>query len=374
MQSRKPEKEIPEIRKKYPVIICRKGRCAFLPMNIGIDIDDTLTHTFEHFVPLVAAYFHVPEAELWEKNISCDNLPSDWLTDPYEFGRKHYDVHVLDTPFKSDAPWAVDTLRALGHRVVIITARTTACYTDPYATAARELHRAGIVYDKLVCSRDKAGICLAEHIDVHIDDHLMHCDAVAAAGIHVINMLSRANRSLETAHHRVSNWKEAVDLITKLDPEGNKKPFPSTGAILVLGHRLSEDGKPSNDLIRRVDTAAAHWKLTNVPMIIPCGGPIPGQAEVMRRLLIERGIPEEIIHPEDRSCTPIENLRNVRELLGDGKRVALVTSDYNVERALDDCSSAGLRAYAVGAITPEGSYRNHMYAEEQRITENRERN
>ena len=51
-------------------------------MNIGIDIDDTLTHTFEHFVPLVAAYFHVPEEELWEKNISCDNIPDDWLKDP----------------------------------------------------------------------------------------------------------------------------------------------------------------------------------------------------------------------------------------------------------------------------------------------------
>lgn len=343
-------------------------------MNIGIDIDDTLTHTFEHFVPLVAAYFHVPEKELWEKNISCDNLPSDWLKDPYEFGRKHYDVHVLDTPFKSDAPWAVDTLRALGHRVVIITARTTACYTDPYATAARELHRAGIVYDKLVCSRDKAGVCLAEHIDVHIDDHLMHCDAVAAAGIHVINMLSRANRSLETAHPRVSNWKEAVDLIRKLDPEGNKKALPPTDAILVLGHRLAEGGKPSSDLIRRVDTAAAHWKLTNTPMIIPCGGPIPGQAEVMRGLLTARGIPEKIIHPEDRSCIPIENLRNASVLLGDEKHAALVTSDYNIERALDDCSSAGLRAYAVGAITPEGPYRNHMYAEEQRITENREKN
>ena len=83
---------------------------------------------------------------------------------------------------------------------------------------------------------------------------------------------------------------------------------------------------------------------------------------------------KEIIHPEDRSCIQIENLRNVHELLGDGKRVALVTSDYNIERALGDCFHTGLRAYAVGAITPEGPYRNHMYAEEQFITENREKN
>ena len=292
----------------------------------------------------------------------------------HEFGRKHFDVHVLDTPFKPDAPWALDTLRALGHRVVIITARTTACYTDPYATAARELRRAGIVYDKLVCSRDKAGVCLVEHIDVHIDDHLAHCDAVAAAGIPVINMLTRANRSLETKHPRVSNWKEAVDLILRLDPEGNKKTLPRTDAILVLGHRLGEGGKPSDDLIRRVDTAVAHWHLTNAPMIMPCGGLTPGQtqteAEVIRELLIARGVPEEIIHLEDRSHITIENVRNARVLLGDGKRVALVTSDYHIERALDDCTRAGLLAYAVGAETPEGPYREHMYAEEERIAEN----
>ena len=44
-------------------------------MNIAIDIDDTLAQTFEYFVPFVAEYFGVDEAELWERNISVDNLP-----------------------------------------------------------------------------------------------------------------------------------------------------------------------------------------------------------------------------------------------------------------------------------------------------------
>ena len=342
-------------------------------MNIGIDIDDTLTHTFEHFVPLVSAYFGVPEKELWEKNISCDNLPADWQEDPFGFAKKHYDVHVLDTPFKPDAPWAVDSLRALGHRVVIITARTTACYIDPYATAADELHRAGIVYDKLVCSRDKAKVCLEEHIDVHIDDHLMHCDNVAAAGIFAINMLNRVNRGMQTKHPRVSNWKEAVDMILQHDPAGNAKPFPSTDAILILGRSPEAGAIPSDDLVRRVDCAVQHWKLTNAPVFIPCGGLVPREhqtdAEIMREMLMERGVPESIIHPEERSCVTIENLRSVRTLLGGRKRVAVVTSDYNIERAMDDCSRAGLRAYAVGAETPEGPYRANMYAEEHRIAE-----
>ena len=44
-------------------------------MNIAIDIDDTLAQTFEYFVPFVAEYFGVDESELWERNISGDNLP-----------------------------------------------------------------------------------------------------------------------------------------------------------------------------------------------------------------------------------------------------------------------------------------------------------
>ena len=142
-------------------------------------------------------------------------------------------------------------------------------------------------------------------------------------------------------------------------------------AILILGHRLEPDDRPSEDQVRRIDCAVEHWKATKAPMIMPCGGLTPGhahtEAEVMRDLLIARGVPQDVIHLEDRSRITIENVRNALALLGEGKRVALVTSDYHVERALEDCRRAGLNAYGVGAVTPEGPYRDKMYAEERRI-------
>ena len=142
-------------------------------------------------------------------------------------------------------------------------------------------------------------------------------------------------------------------------------------AILILGHRLELDDSPSEDQIRRIDCAVAHWRETNAPVIMPCGGLTPGhnrtEADVMRELLVARGVPAEIIHLEDRSRITIENVRNAVALLGEGKRVALVTSDYHVERALEDCRRAGLNAYGVGAVTPEGEYRDQMYAQEARI-------
>ena len=145
-----------------------------------------------------------------------------------------------------------------------------------------------------------------------------------------------------------------------------------TDAIIILGHRLEPGDRPSEDLIRRIDCAVEHWRETHAPLVMPCGGITPGhqrtEAEVMRDMLIERGMPAEIIRLEDRSRITIENISNAMKLLGDGKTVALITSDYHVERALGDCRRAGLEAYGVGAVTPPGEYRDRMYAAEARIS------
>ena len=145
-----------------------------------------------------------------------------------------------------------------------------------------------------------------------------------------------------------------------------------TDAIIILGHRLEPGNRPSEDLVRRIDCAVLHWKETNAPIVMPCGGITPGhdktEAEVMRDMLVGRGMPESIIHLEDRSRITIENIANAMKLLGPGKTVALVTSDYHVERALGDCRRAGLEAYGVGAVTPPGEYRDRMHANEKRIS------
>lgn len=144
-----------------------------------------------------------------------------------------------------------------------------------------------------------------------------------------------------------------------------------TDAILILGHRLEEGDRPSDDLVRRIDCAVALWEKTNAPVIMPCGGLTPGhehtEAEVMRDMLAARGVPAEIIKLEDRSRVTIENVVNAKNLLPEGARIAMITSDYHLERALDDCIRAGLNAYGVGAVTPAGNYRDEMFAKEKEL-------
>lgn len=188
-------------------------------MNIAIDIDDTLTESFDYFLPFVAEYFGTDPEDLRARNISYSNLPDAWKKDELGFCKAYYDRVVPDTPFKPDAAWGVSKLRELGHRIIIITGRTGSFYTDPYRTTEEELHNGGIVYDKLICTLDKASACTAENISLLIDDLPANCARAAEIGIPALLFTSRANRNEAVPFLRVKNWAEAVDAVTKMPPK-----------------------------------------------------------------------------------------------------------------------------------------------------------
>lgn len=186
-------------------------------MNIAIDIDDTLTESFDFFLPFVAEYFGTNVNELKEQNISYSNLPQKWKKDELQFCKTYYDTVVTYTPFKSDAEWGINTLRALGHKIIIITGRTEAFYTDPYKTTIDELKNGKIVYDKLICTLDKAQACVDEKISVLIDDMPANCESAVSIGIPALLFDSKANRKIETECIRVRNWAEAVEVVEQIE-------------------------------------------------------------------------------------------------------------------------------------------------------------
>lgn len=188
-------------------------------MKIAIDIDDTLTNSFDYFLPFVAEYFGAAVTELKEKNISYSNLPRKWKQDELGFCKTYYDRVAAYTPFKPDAAWGVAKLRELGHSIIIITGRTNDLYTDPYKTTAEELANGGILYDKLICTLDKAEACVAENISVLIDDLSANCASVAVKGIAAILFSSKQNQNEPTEFVRVSNWAEAVKAVMQLERE-----------------------------------------------------------------------------------------------------------------------------------------------------------
>ena len=185
-------------------------------MNIAIDIDDTLTESFDYFQPCVAEYFGVDLEELRRKEISYGNLPPEWKDRELDFCRNYYDRLAADTPFKSDAAWGVAQLREMGHKITIITARTTDFYTDPLDTSARELAKGGILYDRLICTLDKGNACREEGINLLIDDMPHNCDAAVSHGCQALLFTGAGNRNIQTIHPRVENWKEVVETVERM--------------------------------------------------------------------------------------------------------------------------------------------------------------
>lgn len=185
-------------------------------MNIAIDIDDTLTNSFDYFQPFVAEFFGVSIDELKKRNISYGNLPAEWKPRELEFFRAYYDKVVPQTTFKPDAAKGVNYLRSLGHKIFIVTARTKDFYTDPYKTTTEELNNGGIIYDKLICTFDKAKACLQNEIPVLIDDMPHNCEAAQYAGIVPVLFTSKANKNEKVSYIRVSDWKEAACAVAKI--------------------------------------------------------------------------------------------------------------------------------------------------------------
>lgn len=188
-------------------------------MIIGIDIDDTLTDTFSYFQKYVAEGCNKPVEYLVENDISYENIPSDWGLDMFSFAKLYFDRIVPTTPAKEGAAEAVRELRRLGHRIIIITARSTRGYTDPYATTRAELENIGVPYDKLICSWSKAEACLEEHVDLFIDDNVDNVRSVAAVDIDTILFSSVINRKVSVPFRRAESWSDILSYVKTLDRE-----------------------------------------------------------------------------------------------------------------------------------------------------------
>ena len=129
-------------------------------------------------------------------------------------------------------------------------------------------------------------------------------------------------------------------------------------AIVVLGGGIAPATPPERefpsltDASDRIWTAARLYRQGVAPRIIVSGGgflanggPATTEAEAMRVFLVELGVPASAIVDEGKSENTIENMRNVRAIVGD-KTVALVTSGYHMPRALRIAKAAKLNVAA----------------------------
>ena len=184
-------------------------------MNIGIDIDDTITNTYETLIPMVAIKYDMNIEKLKKKHPSYKEL-SGTLLNYDEFAKKNFVRVAKMVPLKVGAVDVINKLKEQGHKIIIITARNDKNFKDPYKVSYDYLTTNGIKFDKLIVnSSNKAKDCVLENIDLFIDDNTMDCKAVKKKGIVTLQMdtsFSKGSKDLIKVH----DWLEVYEIVQRM--------------------------------------------------------------------------------------------------------------------------------------------------------------
>ena len=184
-------------------------------MNIAIDIDDTITDTYEYMLPLIAINYNLDIKKLWSNKPSYKEL-SKTLPNYQDFIQNNYHILANIVPVKEGAIKVLKKLRSEGHKIFIITARNTEEYSNPYKLTYDYLVSKGIPFDKLITNVANKGLqCANEGIDIFMDDSTKNCKSAMKYNINTYQFKSNFS-SPEDKIPRVNNWEEFYNIISNL--------------------------------------------------------------------------------------------------------------------------------------------------------------
>lgn len=182
-------------------------------MRIGIDIDDTISNTWESFIPDYEKLFDIPAHKL-EKSIPYyPSVKEKYTKEEYfKLAIPVYQKCAPNAKLKDNVKEVIDKLYDLGHKVIFITDRSIE-YDDAYKVTKDYLDRHEIKYDKIIVkSGNKAKVCLDEKIDLFIDNSIKHCTSVAKTGVEVLMFETEYNKDLKEFKH-VKDWNEIYEYL-----------------------------------------------------------------------------------------------------------------------------------------------------------------
>lgn len=194
-------------------------------MNIGIDIDDTISNTFETFLPYMKKFVEQDLNRKLNLNLSSKvdyyNIIEKYGIS-YEEARKFWEDYyalILETvkPKKSSVE-VINTLKEKGHKVILITARFDDEIVDAEAITKKWLEANNINYDKLIInSHDKLEIAKNEDIKLFIDDSIRNCEMISSGNIKTYMFLTENNKYYENENiEKVISWDELYEKIKEV--------------------------------------------------------------------------------------------------------------------------------------------------------------
>ena len=190
-------------------------------MNIGIDIDDTISNSFESVfassqkfdIEQVGGNGNVKQYGRIASHKYIETMYPNWTEEQINLFWKKYFIDMLTkaTP-KTYAPEIIKKIREENNKIILITSRHEEIaeknlieeYTKKW------LDENKILYDKLIMNaQDKLIAAKKENIDLFIDDSTEHCRKVKEGNIKTLLYNTICNQSLDVSDlERVYSWEQ----------------------------------------------------------------------------------------------------------------------------------------------------------------------
>lgn len=184
-------------------------------MNIGIDIDDTITYTYETLLPMVALKYGMNLRKLQMQRPPYAML-KNILPNYDNFISESFPVVAKVAPLREGVVDVLNKLRSQGHKIIFITARNYQEYKDPYKISHEFLEAHNVPYDKLLVNvTDKAQQCIVEGIDLFIDDNNDNCRSVYKTGIDTLQFGTIFTEKIKNID-RVNTWDEVYNRVQEM--------------------------------------------------------------------------------------------------------------------------------------------------------------
>ncbi len=187
-------------------------------MNIGIDIDDTLSNSFES-IAADAQKFDIEElgntgkVENYGKiknHNYIETMYPHWTQEQVNlFWEKYFIKMITESAPKKYASEIVKRLKDEGNRIIIITSRYEFLNNTLVMDYSKQwLDKNNIPYDKFIMNaQDKLQVAQKENVDLFIDDSIDHCSRMQDGKIKSLLFTSIMNQGVDVPKlERVYSW------------------------------------------------------------------------------------------------------------------------------------------------------------------------
>lgn len=198
-------------------------------MNIGIDIDDTISNSFEIIfadsqkfdIEKLGNDGEVKQYGLVKDHNYIETIYQKWTKEQAdEFWETYFHKYMTEAVPKTYVAETFKKLKEEGNNIYLITSRYEfeEKSNEVENTTKEWLAKNGICYDELVMNvQDKLIASKEKNIDLFIDDSISHCKRVQGGNIKTFLYTSICNQGVEAEDlERVYSWPQIYNKIQNI--------------------------------------------------------------------------------------------------------------------------------------------------------------